>query len=272
MHPVGHQRDQVQIIQAAAHQLSERGLGRGDEPAGDRRLRRGRGRLPHLAARGLQPVAITTGRQPGQHLLHRQLARDLGGGEQVIGRQVQLLGPVRSPNPRPGHREAPPAQGDRPSFGAMPVPVTLSVVLSARPAHPRHILVEHGGHDLQPSAGSQGQQTLPRRPGDLGHRHQYVLWHGDLAGSGSCSARRLFFWQVLLTAVPFLGRMTWRLPDTCHLAGHGRGTATLKFHEGRDILRRSVSEPSYMLAATHSRPRGATDGRELPTGDRLRWP
>jgi hypothetical protein len=41
---------------------------------------------------------------------------------------------------------------------------------------------------------------------------------------------------VLLTAVPFLRRMTWSLPDTYHSAGHGRGTATLKFYEGRDIL------------------------------------
>jgi hypothetical protein len=30
--------------------------------------------------------------------------------------------------------------------------------------------------------------------------------------------------------------MTWQLPDTYHLAGHGRGAATLKFYEGRDIL------------------------------------
>ena len=30
--------------------------------------------------------------------------------------------------------------------------------------------------------------------------------------------------------------MTWSLPDTYHLAGNGRGTATLKFYEGRDIL------------------------------------
>src|SRR6266566_1731578 len=30
--------------------------------------------------------------------------------------------------------------------------------------------------------------------------------------------------------------MTWRSPDTYHSAGHGRGTATLKFYEGRDIL------------------------------------
>src|SRR5436190_18898527 len=30
--------------------------------------------------------------------------------------------------------------------------------------------------------------------------------------------------------------MTWSLPDTYHLAGTGRGTATFKFYEGRDIL------------------------------------
>ena len=30
--------------------------------------------------------------------------------------------------------------------------------------------------------------------------------------------------------------MTWQLPDTYHLVGHGRGTATLKFYEGRGIL------------------------------------
>ena len=29
---------------------------------------------------------------------------------------------------------------------------------------------------------------------------------------------------------------TWRLPDTYHSAGSGRGTATLKFYEDRDIL------------------------------------
>ncbi len=30
--------------------------------------------------------------------------------------------------------------------------------------------------------------------------------------------------------------MTWRSPDTYHPAGHGRGTATFKFYEGRDNL------------------------------------
>jgi hypothetical protein len=31
------------------------------------------------------------------------------------------------------------------------------------------------------------------------------------------------------------------LPDTYHSAGHGRGTATFKFYEGRDILNPSDS-------------------------------
>jgi hypothetical protein len=42
---------------------------------------------------------------------------------------------------------------------------------------------------------------------------------------------------MLLTAVPFsVVEATWRLLDTYHSAGSGRGTATLKFYEDRDIL------------------------------------
>jgi hypothetical protein len=59
VHPVDHDRDQVQPVQAAAHQLGERGLGPGDEPAGDRRLGGGGGlRLDGLPG-GLQPAGIT---------------------------------------------------------------------------------------------------------------------------------------------------------------------------------------------------------------------
>src|SRR5262245_23171360 len=44
---------------------------------------------------------------------------------------------------------------------------------------------------------------------------------------------------MLLTAVPFsVVGATWRLPDTYHSAGSGRGTATLNFYEDRDILSR----------------------------------
>jgi hypothetical protein len=42
--------------------------------------------------------------------------------------------------------------------------------------------------------------------------------------------------------------MTWQLPDTYHLAGHGRGTATLKFYEGRDILGAAVGPGDPQVA------------------------
>jgi hypothetical protein len=44
--------------------------------------------------------------------------------------------------------------------------------------------------------------------------------------------------------------MTWQLPDTYHSAGSGRGTATFKFYEGRDILlgsARCVSAWHYVV-------------------------
>jgi hypothetical protein len=57
--------------------------------------------------------------------------------------------------------------------------------------------------------------------------------------------------------------MTWSLPDTYHSAGHGRGTATFKFYEGRDIL--FAAEPGSRSAAVFLHgpsllPRGG-DGR-----------
>ena len=59
---------------------------------------------------------------------------------------------------------------------------------------------------------------------------------------------------MLLTAVPFLRRMTWRSPDTYHLAGHGRGTATLKFYEGRDIL---PTGAAGLICLAYARGRGS---------------
>jgi hypothetical protein len=161
VHPADHERDQVQVIQAARHQVGQRGLGRGGEPAGDRRLRRGRGRLHGLPGR-LEPAGIAAGGQAREHLLHRQLAQDLGRGEQVITGQVQLPGPVRGPDPGPGHRQAPPAQRHRPPFGAVPVPGAIRVVLAARTAQRRHVLVEHRGHHLQAGAHRHSQQALLR--------------------------------------------------------------------------------------------------------------
>ncbi len=60
--------------------------------------------------------------------------------------------------------------------------------------------------------------------------------------------------------------MTWQLPDTYHLAGHGRGTATLKFYEGRDILAHSaphdlLRRPTQALRAQALTRRCAADRR-----------
>src|SRR5215469_4996189 len=68
---------------------------------------------------------------------------------------------------------------------------------------------------------------------------------------------------------PFPRRMTWSLPDTYHAAGQGRGTAILKFHEGRDILR-SWPRPSYgeMTTIDRGRDHNTTGGRsDLRVGD-----
>jgi hypothetical protein len=46
--------------------------------------------------------------------------------------------------------------------------------------------------------------------------------------------------------------MTWRLPDTYHLAGGRQGTATFKFYEGRDILGVALAH-AYALISTHIR-------------------
>jgi hypothetical protein len=51
--------------------------------------------------------------------------------------------------------------------------------------------------------------------------------------------------------------MTWRLPDTYHSAGNGRGTATLKFYEGRDNL-----EPAPVDRLLVAFPSTVTDASE----------
>jgi hypothetical protein len=48
--------------------------------------------------------------------------------------------------------------------------------------------------------------------------------------------------------------MTWQLPDTYHSAGHGRGTATLKFYEGRDILVSQASTGIKTVLWARARP------------------
>jgi integrase len=71
----------------------------------------------------------------------------------------------------------------------------------------------------------------------------------------------------LLTAVPFfVVGATWRLPDTYHSAGSGRGTATLKFYEDRDILATTVTI-EMALAWAQQAPKSPT-GKATTIGPR----
>ena len=153
---------------------------------------------------------------------------------------MQLAGAVDGPDPRPGDRNPPAAQGDRPGSGAMPVTRAITVVLAARPAQRRHVLVHDLVHHLQADPGREGQQALPRRLRDPGQRHDHLLGHGDLAGIlrvTLVSARGLLIGLAHGGSLPRVFLV--RSPVAYHSAGSRWGTATLKFYDRRDNLART---------------------------------
>jgi hypothetical protein len=162
VHPVDHQRDQVEVIEAPGHQFRERGLGRGDEPPRYRRLARGCRLAGHRLPGGLQPSGIAARRQPGQHLLHRQPARDLGRGEQVVAGQVQFPGPsaARTRGRTTGMRR-PPRVTDSSS-----VPCRYPV----RPA----LCLPAGPHSRSPSSPNMAAITCSPVPTAKASRHSFA--------------------------------------------------------------------------------------------------
>jgi hypothetical protein len=86
VHPVDHQRYQIQPGQLRGQQLGQGGLGRGDEPTRHRRLRRADRGLLDTNTDRFQPDRVAPGRQPRQHPLHHHATEHLGLGEQLIGR------------------------------------------------------------------------------------------------------------------------------------------------------------------------------------------
>jgi hypothetical protein len=70
--PVDQQRHQVQAGQVGGEQLSQGVLGRGHEPAPDRRPGGPRRRPFNVGADRFQPGRVAAGGQLGQHPLHRQ--------------------------------------------------------------------------------------------------------------------------------------------------------------------------------------------------------
>ena len=115
---------------------------------------------------------------------------------------MQLPGPVGRPHPRPGHTNPPPTQGDRPSPMPCRYPARAALSLPSGPHSLGHILIEHGGHDLQAGTGGQSRRP-PSLPGDLGHRHDHLLGDADLSWQWFRRGTADPFWELLLTAVPF---------------------------------------------------------------------
>ena len=198
---------------------------RGHEAAGHRRLRRRAGRGLDRGADRFEPGPVAAGRQLGHHPLHRQLAQQLGRGEQLVGRHRHLAGAVGGAHPRPAHRHPPAAQGDRPGLGAVPHRRPVRVVAALRAAQRGDVFVHHRRHHLQPGAHRQGQQALPQRPGELGHRHasppRATPTRRRCATARSSSGSSCF-----TVVVPLLVGVLGGTPDTYQPAGLERGTAT----------------------------------------------
>jgi len=179
VHPVDHQRDQVQSAQVGAEQPSQSGLGLRRELPRHRRPAGGCRDLTDLLPDRFQADLVAAGRQPSEHPVHRHPAEDLGAAEQLIGRHRQLAAAVHRADPRPLHRNAATAQGDRSARVAVPDRDPVAVVLALHAGQRGHVGVHHRAHHLEPGADREGQQALAHVPGDLGHRHSDVLRHGQ---------------------------------------------------------------------------------------------
>jgi hypothetical protein len=167
---VDHERHQVQAGQVLGEQLGEGVLGRGHEPAGDRRPGGARRGVLDLAADRFQPVLVAAGRQLGQHPLQGELVQQLGRGERCPGRQGQLAGAVGAAHPWPVDPDPAAAEGDPARLGAVADrgPVGLMAALGAD--QPVDISLQQAVQHAQPGPHRQGEQALAGGAGQLGHR------------------------------------------------------------------------------------------------------
>lgn len=118
VHPIGHQRHQIQLGQFRGQQLGQGGLGRGDEPARHRGLAGGGSGLLDTSTDRFQPDRVAPGREPRQHPLHHHATEHVGLAEQLVGRHRQfftavgraVLGRATGCSPVPTARASRPSQ------------------------------------------------------------------------------------------------------------------------------------------------------------------
>ena len=223
MHPVDHERDQVQPGQVRGEQVTQGGLGHLHEPPRDRGPRGGRRSLRDALPDRFQAHRVPAGRQARQHPFHRHPPEDLGGGEQFVGRHRKLSGAVHRPDPRALHTDPAPAQGHRPGPGAVTDRDPLGVVAPARAGQRGHVGVHQRAHDLQAGADRQREQALTHVLGDVSHHHAHPVRHSQFERVTRAALLPLV---LLGHGGPLPRGALGRTPETYHSASLRWGTAT----------------------------------------------
>lgn len=172
------------LDRSAGQPVSQRGLGRGDEPPRHRRPL-------DVDPDRLQPDRVAAGRQAGQHPRHRHRSEQLSGGEQLVRPAGQLAGAVGGAHPRPNHRHPPAAERHLPGPHPVPRPDPVWVVL---PVGPPSAIIDSAiitCITCRPGTDSERQQPLLRRLDDLGHGDRRRLRHdiGRCARGRACAGR-----------------------------------------------------------------------------------
>ena len=167
VHPVDHDRHQIQRGQVGGEQLGQGGLGGLDEPPRHRRLRRRRAALLDVLADGFEPDRVVPGRQAREHPLEGHASHDLGAGELLVAGHRQLSGAIRGAHPRSRDRHPPAPEAGRAGLVAPPGRSAVWVVASLRAAHRGDVVLHQRLHDLQPGADRDREQALARRGGDV---------------------------------------------------------------------------------------------------------
>jgi hypothetical protein len=238
--PVDQQRHQVQAGQVGREQVSQGVLGRGDEPAGDRRLRGARRRLLHRCADGLESGPVAAGGQLGQHPLQGELVQQLATAERLPGRDRHLSSAVGGADSWAGDPQAAAPEGDLAGLGAMADRDPLGVVAAPWANQPVHVGVQQLTEHRDPGADREGEQPLSGSAGQFAQRDRDPLGQDQprLSGQGRVRILRhvaVPFWSSFLAVAR-------HLPHGRHQAGTATSSSTKPGTTSLEVTRKQRDE------------------------------
>jgi hypothetical protein len=173
---VKHHHRQANIIEAARHQLLQRGRGALDEDLRHRGLRPRGARALDAQADGLADRRELPGRDAGEHAVHHRARERVAVGEVRIRLDGQLASVVGRAHPGPAHLHASAAERHRPVLVAVTLGPAVRVVLALRAHDLGHLELHQLVHDAQPDTDAQRKQALPRRSDELTERLLNFRW------------------------------------------------------------------------------------------------